>query len=295
MPTRRRFVQALALAPLAGLWRGADAAGAAPATRLRQRFARIEAASGGRLGVSVLDLRSGMHAGYRGGERFPMCSTWKALAVGAVLQRVDAGQERLDRRIRFDARQLVSWSPVTEKHVGGEGMRVDALCAAALEISDNTAANLLLEVLGGPPAITRFARSLGDRVTRLDRYETALNEATPGDPRDTTAPDAMAGDLQRLLLGDVLHADSRARLLDWMERCRTGDGKLRAGVPSDWRVADKTGSGGYGSSNDVGLLMPPGQRPLVVAVYLTQTRAPEAQRQAAIAAVARAIVDTHWG
>ncbi len=286
-------MQALALAPLAGLWRGAAAA-APPPLRLQRQFARIEAASGGRLGVAMLDLRTGLHASHRGGERFPMCSTWKVLAVAAMLQRVDAGQERLDRRIRFDAHQLVSWSPVTERHVGGEGMRVDALCAAALEISDNTAANLLLEALGGPAAITRFARGLDDRVTRLDRYETALNEATPGDPCDTTAPDAMAGDLRRLLLGDALHADSRARLLAWMEACRTGDGKLRAGVPAHWRVADKTGSGGYGSSNDVGLLMPPGQRPVVVAVYLTQTRVAEAQRHAAIAAVARAIVDTPW-
>ncbi|MHB1992467.1 class A beta-lactamase [Metallibacterium scheffleri] len=293
MLTRRRFMQALALAPLAGLWRGAAAAAPQP-LRLRRQFARIEAASGGRLGVAMLDLRTGLHASHRGGERFPMCSTWKVLAVAAMLQRVDAGQERLDRRIRFDARQLVSWSPVTERHVGGEGMRVDALCAAALEISDNTAANLLLEALGGPAAITQFARGLGDRVTRLDRYETALNEATPGDPRDTTAPDAMAGDLRRLLLGDALHADSRARLLAWMEACRTGDGQLRAGVPAHWRVADKTGSGGYGSSNDVGLLMPPGQRPVVVAVYLTQTQVAEAQRHAAIAAVARAIVDTPW-
>lgn len=294
MLTRRQVVQLLAMAPFSGPFCVADAAGASPALRMQRQFARIEATTGGRMGVAALDLRTGVHANYRGGERFPMCSTWKVFAVAALLQRVDAGHEHLDRRIRFEARQLVTWSPVTGSHVGGEGMRLDALCAAALEDSDNTAANLLLDSLGGPAAITRFARGLGDHVTRLDRYETALNEATPGDPRDTTSPDAMAADLRQLLLGDALHPDSRAQLLEWMEACKTGARKLRAGVPVDWRVADKTGSGGHDSSNDVGLLMPPGQRPIVVTVYLTEAKVPEAQREAAIAAVARAIVDAHW-
>jgi beta-lactamase class A len=251
-------------------------------------LARIEAASGGRLGVAVLDSATGAQVGHRAGERFPLCSTFKLLAAAAVLSRVDAGDERLDRRIRFEARDLVTYSPVTQHRVG-EGMTLEEICAAAITMSDNTAGNLLLAAIGGPPGLTRYARSLGDEVTRLDRIEPELNEAAPDDPRDTTAPAAMASDLARLLLGNVLSAESSRRLLAWLLASKTGDARLRAGVPNDWQVGDKTGSGERGTANDVGIIRPPGRAPLLVAVYLTQSPQSADQRNAVIASVGRLI------
>ena len=178
---------------------------------LQGEFARIEAKSGGRLGVAVLDTRDGSRTGHRADERFAMCSTFKLLAGAAVLARHDAGKEQLDRRIRYGAKDLVTYSPVTEKHVA-TGMTLAELCDAAIALSDNTAGNLLLAALGGPEGLTAFARTLGDGVTRLDRIEPALNEAAPGDPRDTTTPAAMAANIRALVLGDALSAPSREQL-----------------------------------------------------------------------------------
>ena len=268
--------------------RAARDAAAAAADGLAAEFARIERRSGGRLGVAVLDTGSGARAGHRDAERFPMCSTFKTLAGSAVLARVDAGLESLDRRVRFGRDDLVTYSPATEARAGGEGMTVAELCEAAITISDNTAANLLLASLGGPAGLTAHARALGDGVTRLDRDEPTLNEAAPGDPRDTTTPAAMASDLRALVLGEALSAPSRARLAAWLLGSRTNAAKLRAGVPATWRVGSKTGSGGRGTSNDAGVLWPPGRPPLVVCAYLTETQAPPVERDAANAAVARA-------
>jgi beta-lactamase class A len=267
------------------------AAFAAAAETFASAFARIETESGGRLGVAVLDTATGMKAGHRAGERFPMCSTFKLLAAAAVLRRVDAGSERLDRRIRFDAKDLVVYSPVTEKHTS-DGMTLAELCDAAITLSDNTAGNLLLAALGGPGGLTAFARSLGDAVTRLDRIEPDLNEARPGDPRDTTSPAAMTANLRELLIGDALSAPSRARLTAWLAANKTGDTRLRARLPAGWRVGDKTGVGANGSNNDVGVLWPPGRAPIVVSAYLTEAAAaPPAQRDAAIAAVGHAVAE----
>ncbi|WP_029355943.1 class A beta-lactamase [Bosea sp. 117] len=248
----------------------------------------IEAKTGGRLGVALIDGTDGAVEGYREAERFPMCSTFKALAAAAVLARVDAGSERIDRVVRYTRADLVTYSPAAEKHVD-DGMTLDALCEAAVTLSDNTAGNLLLKAIGGPAGLTAYARSLGDRLTRLDRWETALNEAAPGDERDTTTPAAMAGNLRRLVLGDALQPASRARLTGWLVGNKTGDTRLRAGVPGDWRVGDKTGTGENGTANDVGIAWPPRRAPLVVAIYLTQSRGDAASRNAAIAEAARAI------
>ena len=247
------------------------AASALPAT-LAGEFARIEGQSGGRLGVAVLDTRDGALTGNRAGERFPMCSTFKLLAGAAVLARVDAGKEQLDRRIRYDAKHIVTYSPVTEKHVG-DGMTLAELCEAAVTLSDNTAGNLLLANIGGPEGLTAFTRTLGDTVTRLDRIETELNEALPGDPRDTTTPAAMAADIRALVLGDALSAKSRAQLKAWLVGNKTGDTRIRAGVPAGWIVGDKTGTGGRGTNNDVGIIWPPGRAPVILSVYLTETTA----------------------
>lgn len=257
---------------------------------LRGAFARIEAQSGGRLGVAVLDTDTGSRAGHKADERFPMCSTFKLLASAAILGRVDAGKEQLNRRIAYDAKDLVTYSPVTEKHVGA-GMTLAELCEAAITVSDNTAANLLLANLGGPDGVTAFARSLGDTLTRLDRNEPTLNEAAPGDPRDTTTPAAMLANIRALVLGVALSEPSRGQLKTWMLANKTGGGRLRAGLPGDWAVGDKTGSGEFGTTNDVGVIWPPGRAPIVVTIYFTETRAALEQRIAVLASVGRAIAD----
>jgi len=256
---------------------------------LARRWARIEGSVGGRLGVAVLDTATGELAGHRLDERFPVCSTFKCLAVALVLARVDAGQERLDRLIVVPREAVLKWAPVTRQHVGGAGMTVAELCEAAITVSDNTAANLLLASSGGPAGVTAFARRLGDEVTRLDRTEPALNEAAPGDPRDTSSPRAMAQTLRRVMLGDALSDAGRAQIVRWMTATTTGVHRLRAGVPFDWRVADKTGTGDLGSTNDIGVLWPPRRAPLVVVSYLTECKAGPDAREAALADVARSV------
>ncbi|WP_442782276.1 class A beta-lactamase [Collimonas fungivorans] len=268
-------------------WASAAAAAKPAADPVARQLRQIEAKSGGRLGVAILDTVTGQSHSYRGDERFPMCSTFKLLAAGLTLHRVDQGREQLARRIRFEKADLVPYSPATEEHAGGDGMSVAELCEATLTLSDNTAANLLLHSFGGPPQLTAYLRSLGDKVTRLDRIEPDLNQATPGDPRDTTSPSAMLSTMQQLLLGNALSADSRKQLTTWLLANKTGDKRLRALLPAGWRVGDKTGSGAYGSTNDIGMLFPPGRAPLLVAAYLTGTKASEATRNATLAEVGR--------
>lgn len=266
----------------------ASSAPPAGSGRLARRLAEIDAASGGRLGVCVIDGASGARTGHRENERFPMCSSFKLMASAAVLARVDRGQERLDRRIVFQRADLLSYSPGTAKHAGS-GMTLGELCEAAITLSDNTAANLILATIGGPAGFTRYARSLGDTRTRLDRIEPALNEARPGDPRDTTTPAAMAGNLRKLLLGDALSPASRAQLDAWMAANQTGGARLRAGVPPDWKVGDKTGTGRNGTANVIGILRPPQGAPILVAAYLTGSTASAEAQNASLAAVAAAI------
>jgi beta-lactamase class A len=250
-------------------------------------LAELQRRHGGRLGVAMLDTGTGRRMSQRGDERFLMCSTFKLLAVAAVLARVDAGRERLDRRIVYGPDVLLDYAPVTRRHVGAPGMTVAALCEAAIMLSDNTAANLLLASLGGPAAVTRFVRSLGDPLTRLDRTEPELNHGSPGDVRDTTTPNAMLDTLQRLLLGQALTAASRDLLSTWMRACSTGLDKLRAGVPADWKAGDKTGSGAHGESNDVAIFWPPRRQPILVTAYYAGSSAGSEQRSAVLAAVGR--------
>ncbi|WP_235983597.1 class A beta-lactamase [Bradyrhizobium australiense] len=258
--------------------------------RLIDEIRRLESESGGRLGVCVLDTATDTRHIHRGDERFPMCSTFKALAAAAILARVDAGKEQLTRRITFDASALVTYSPVTEKHAGSDGMTLAEICEAAVTLSDNTAGNLLLASIGGPPALTAFARSLGDQVTRLDRDEPSLNEALPDDARDTTTPNAMASNLQALIVGTTaLSAQSREQLTAWLIANKTGDTRLRAGVAKDWRVGDKTGTGARGTANDIAVTWPPGKAPIVITAYLTGATVSAAQQNATLASVARAV------
>jgi beta-lactamase class A len=255
---------------------------------LADAFARLEKDSSGRLGVAVLDSGSGNSIGYRKDERFAMCSTFKMLLAAAVLKRVDAGKEKLDRTIAIDAGGFLPNSPVSQEHAGNT-MTIRELCAAIVTRSDNTAANLLLASIGGPPEITGFARSLGDSVTRLDRVETALNEALPGDPRDTTSPAAMVANMRLLLLGDRLSLPSREQLVEWLRENKTGDERIRAGLRSGWRVGDKTGSNGENTANDVAIIWPGQRAPVLVAAYLTMWAGTEAKRNAVLAQVGREI------
>lgn len=287
MLSRRAFV-ALASLGLPGL-----------AHPLPRRFAalpaaaaRLEKTNSGRLGVTVLDTATRERVGYRAHERFPMCSTFKFLLASAVLARVDRHEETLERAIVVPPRPLLPHSPLTEPHAGGT-MAVAELCQAILTQSDTTAANLLLESVGGPAGVTSFSRSIGDHVTRLDRTEPALNEALAGDPRDTTSPQAMAMDLESLLLGDRLARASRARLTHWMADCVTGLDRLRAKLPEDWHAVDKTGSNGEHTSNDIAVFWPPGAPPVIVTAYITQCAGPDGKRAAMLAEIGRLVVESH--
>jgi beta-lactamase class A len=253
---------------------------------VRDRLADLERASGGRLGVAALSAANQVLVSYRANERFPFCSTFKAMLAGAILHRSATDQGLLAERIRYTNTQLVTHSPITEKHVG-DGMTVAELCAATIQTSDNTAANLLIARLGGPDAVTDFARSVGDTQFRLDRWETALNTAIPGDVRDTTTPGAMAHSLRRLALGEALTPPARTQLNDWLRGSTTGATRIRAGVPADWQVGDKTGTGGYGTTNDIAVLWPPGKPPVVLTVYFTQPNRHAAARNDVIAEAAR--------
>lgn len=252
-------------------------------------WADIEASTGARLGVAVLDTGTGALTGHRLDERFAMCSVFKWLAAAHVLRRVDQGQEALGRRVPFGRDALLSWSPVTEKHADGNGMTLAELCHATVTVSDNAAANLILKTLGGPAGLTAFVRQHGDTVTRLDRWEPDLNEAQSGDERDTSSPRAMAGLLRELVLGQALSANGRRQLTEWLQATDTNRKRLAAGLPTGWRVGSKTGTGGQGTTNDVGVYWPPGRPPVVVAVFLTQSKASLAAREAAIARVAEAV------
>jgi beta-lactamase class A len=292
MQTRRQAVIGIAAGATGcslGIFGERAVAAAAPFEGLEADLAVLETDSGGRLGVVVLHTGSRTVVGHRADERFPMCSTFKLLAAAAVLKRVELGQETLDRRVKFEAADLVVNSAITKDHIGGEGMTMAELCQAAMTWSDNTAGNLILASLGGTQALTDFARSLGDAATRLDRIEPDLNQALPGDPRDTTTPVAMLKNIEALVLGNALAESSKSQLTAWLVGNKTGDTRLRAGIPADWRVGDKTGSGEHGTTNDVGIAWPPQSAPVLMAIYLTGTTANGEQRNRTIASVGRAI------
>nr|5GLC_A Chain A, Beta-lactamase [Burkholderia thailandensis]5GLD_A Chain A, Beta-lactamase [Burkholderia thailandensis] len=271
-----------------------------------QQLRELESTFDGRLGFVALDTATGARIAHRADERFPFCSTFKTMLSAAVLARSAGDAALLQRRIPYAKRDLVRYSPITEKHVGA-GMTVAELCAATLQYSDNTAANLLIALLGGPQAVTAYARSIGDATFRLDRRETELNTAIPGDERDTTTPAAMAasvrrlpGDerdtttpaamaasVRRLLVGDALGTAQRAQLNAWMLGNKTGDARIRAGVPAGWRVADKTGTGDYGTGNDIGVAYPPDRAPIVFVVYTTMRSRNAQARDDVIASAAR--------
>ncbi|GAB3444157.1 class A beta-lactamase [Phycicoccus ginsengisoli] len=246
------------------MWAPATASSSAPATTVqREKFRQLEQRFDARLGVYAVDTGTGATAAYRANERFAYCSTFKALAAAALLD--ETTDAELDQVVRYSAEDLVTYSPITERHVD-EGMTLRAIGDAAVRYSDNSAANLVLRRLGGPQGLKGQLRELGDRVTEPSRWETSLNQATPGDSRDTSTPRALAEDLRAYAVDDALDPADRDLLNGWLRDNTTGDELIRAGVPDGWVVGDKTGSGGYGTRNDIAVIRPPGRAPIVLAV-----------------------------
>jgi beta-lactamase class A len=282
--TRRRLLACSLALPLLAMplrGRAADEWGA----RFMLRIAALEAAHGGRLGVAALDVATGRCVAHRGGERFLLCSTFKVPAVAYVLDRVQAGLESLTRKVRIAATDLVTYAPVVETHVGQE-MTVAALCEAALTVSDNAAANLLLRSFGGPAALTAYLRRHGDATTRLDRIETTLNAPESTRTWDTTSPVAMARLWRALLFGDALDAAHVHRLLAWTTDCRTGTARLRAGLPAGWHAGDKTGTGPT-TTNDVAWIRTGTDARWILAAYYAESTLPSDDQNAVLAEVGR--------
>ncbi|MCX5195417.1 class A beta-lactamase [Streptomyces sp. NBC_00249] len=296
-PSRRALLTvsagtALAAALPAGTARAATSrAGTAVVDRLRA----LERAYGARLGVYAWDAATGRTVRHRADEPFPQCSVFKTLAVAAVLRDLDHDGSHLARRIHYTGQDVTDagGGEVTKlpENIAG-GLTVAELCSAAITRSDNAAANLLLRELGGPTAVTRFCRSLGDRTTRLDRWEPELNSAEPWRTDDTTSPRAIGRTYARLVLGDALAPADRERLGGWLLANTTSGTRLRAGLPRDWAVADKTGAGSYGTNNDVGIAWPPGRPPLVLAILTTRPDAAAPRDDALIARTAELLADT---
>jgi len=235
-----------------------------------------ERQSGGRIGLHAENLKSGKKIAWRAEERFVMCSTFKASLVACTLSRVDRGNEDLARSISYGPADLQDfYAPIAKQNLAKGHMTVAEMCEAAVELSDNACANLLLASMGGPAVLTDFWRRTGDAVSRLDHNEPVLNRSKPGDPHDTTTPAAMAGNLRRFLLGEVLSPDSRSRLLNWMIGCQTGANRLRGGLPAGWKIADKTGNNGADAAGDIAMVWPAPDTPIVVCVY-TQGGTPSA-------------------
>ncbi|WP_329250128.1 class A beta-lactamase [Actinoallomurus sp. NBC_01490] len=295
-PSRRALLVAAALLPLTGCDAGHRAISRPPspspsrgATRSPDlsRFAALEREHDTRLGVYALATGTGAAVAYRADERFAFCSTFKTLAAAAVLHRNPLSH--LNKRVTYTRADVDSISPITRNHVA-TGMTIRQLCDAAIRHSDGTAGNLLMRDVGGPAGLTAYLRELGDTVSRMDDYEPKLNRIPPHDPRDTTTPRAIAADYRGLVLGDALTTDRRALISDWLERSTNGAGRIRAGVPQGWKVADKTGTGDYGRANDIAIVWPPHAAPLVLAVMSDRSGYRTPPKESLIAKATRLIV-----
>jgi beta-lactamase class A len=248
--------------------------------------------SGGHIGLCAENLRTGAKIAWRAHERFVMCSTFKASLAACVLASADRGRARLDELIAYGPDDLMEYAPVAKQNLEKGAMSVADMCEAAVELSDNTCANALLARVGGPSALTAFWRSIGDAVSRLDHNEPELNRSPPGDPHDTTTPAAMAGNLQRLILGKVLSPNSRERLTGWMLGCKTGDNRLRAGLPKGWRVGDKTGNNGKDAFGDIAVTWSTRGEPVLICAY-TQGGSPTPRQVEAVFAGIGRFVGMH--
>jgi beta-lactamase class A len=275
------------------------AASPALAADAQPELETYERESGGRIGVYAENLATGAKLAWRADERFVMCSTFKASLAACVLARVDRGEDQLAAMIPYDKADLLEYAPVARQNLAAGAMSVTEMCKAIVELSDNTCANLLLARIGGPAALTAFWRSLGDSTSRLDHNEPELNRSPPGDPRDTTTPAAMAGNLRRLVTGAALSPASRAQLMEWMVGCKTGANRLRGGLPANWKIGDKTGNNGKDASGDIAVVWPkpdtkPDTKPdapILIAAY-TQGGTPNAaQFEAVFARIGRMVAE----
>jgi beta-lactamase class A len=244
-------------------------------------LAAYERETGGRIGVYAENLSTGAKIAWRAEERFVMCSTFKASLAAFVLARVDNGEDRLEDMVAYGAKDILDYAPVAKQNLAQGAMSVADMCKAIVELSDNTCANLLLARVGGPEALTAFWRSTGDTLSRLDHNEPELNRSPPGDPHDTTTPSAMAGNLRRLLLGTVLTPRSREHLTEWMVGCKTGNNRLRGGLPGDWKVGDKTGNNGKDAAGDIAIAWTKSGGPVLACAY-TQGGSPTPQQLEAV-------------
>lgn len=251
-------------------------------------LADIERRNGGRLGVFAIDTGSGRTLAHRADERFLMCSTFKGLLAAQVLSRVDAGKEDLARLVCYTAKDLIFTSPVTKAHAAEGAMSVGALCQAIVEVSDNTAAVLLMKSAGGPAGLTQFVRGLGDTVTRSDRYEPESNK-TSG-VLDTTTPRSITTSASKILLGNVLSPQSRAQLENWMIACKPGLNRLRAALPPDWIAGDRPGTSVEEETNDYAIVRPPQRAPLLIAAYYDAPALGMPAREAVLREVGAAFV-----
>lgn len=288
--TRRRTLLLAAIAtPFSGM---SLPAFASEQKTITTELASLEKSANGRLGISAINTGNGMRVQYRADERFPFCSTFKTIVAAAILKKSQTEKGLLDKRVRYNKDDVTKsgYAPIAEKHIS-DGLTIAELCAATLQYSDNAAVNLLMHELGGPTAVNVYARSIGDDIFRLDRWEPELNSAIPGDERDTTTPAAMEKSLQKLTLGDALEFPQREQLILWLKGNTTGSKRMLAAAPKGWIVGDKTGTGSYGTTNDIGVLWPAnGGAPIVAAIYFTQNVKDAAPRDDVIAAATRLVI-----
>ncbi len=258
---------------------------------LDEQLAQLEKNSSGRIGIYAVNTGNDQKLQYRADERFPFCSTGKVMVVSAVLQKAETDSKLLQKKIIYTQQDIKQseYAPITEKLIG-IGMSVAELSKAAMEYSDNAALNLLMNLLGGPDVINSYARSVGDYIFRIDRFEPELNSAIPGDQRDTTTPSAMGNSLLKLTVGNALQPSQRAMLLDWMKNNTTGNFKIRAGVPKNWVVGDKTGHGQYNTTDDIGIIWPPHCDPIIMVIYFTENKSDSTDRSNIIASAANLII-----
>ncbi|MFD8869916.1 class A beta-lactamase [Streptomyces sp. NPDC059590] len=281
----------LALIPLAACAQNDPPPSSPPSTKSHtSEFKDLEREFDARLGVYAIDTGSGREVAYNDGERFAYNSTFKALACGAVLQKHSLSG--MDKKITYSRSDLLPNSPITEKHVD-TGMTLAELCNATIRYSDNAAANLIFEELGGPKALDAILEKMGDNATRMDRPEPYLSRWVPGETRDTTTPRAFAKDLRAYVLGDVLGKGERTQLTKWLRTNKTGDALIRAGVPKDWVVGDKTGTGSYyGARNDIAVVWPPDRAPIVMAILSHRGKKDAEPDDRLIAEAASVVADT---
>jgi len=255
----------------------------------QEKLTMLENSFGGRVGIYAINLANNQRIEYRAEERFPLESTFKVIEVSAILSKSMQNSHLLQQKIIYTKKDLVFWSPESEKHIT-DGMTISELCAATMMYSDNTAANLLMKKLGGPQAVTAYARSMGDKTFRIDGWEPKLN-SNPLDLHDTSTPTAMGKSLQQSIFGNILGLSQREQLINWMKGNTTGETRIRAGVPKGWIVADKTGSGSYGISNDIGIIWPPKCSPIIVAIYTVHNKKDATGRDDIIASVTRLLLN----